>query len=74
MSVETFVEVGRVNGMTCQHCVASVTEEVEGIPGTRRVRLDLRSGRLSLSADRRIDPSELRRAVAEAGYQLVLAR
>lgn len=71
MSVETFIRYGEVSGMTCQHCVASVIEEIDAIPGVHAVRLDLNSAALSLTSDRRIDLSEVRRAVAEAGYELV---
>jgi copper chaperone CopZ len=33
-----------VAGMTCAHCVASVTEEVSEIPGVGNVQVDLASG------------------------------
>ncbi|MBP0644918.1 heavy-metal-associated domain-containing protein, partial [Mycobacterium tuberculosis] len=32
-----------VSGMTCGHCVASVEEEVSGIPGVQSVEVDLES-------------------------------
>ena len=52
-----------VSGMTCDHCVASVTEEIAELPGVRRVDVVLANGALSVDA--------VREAVAEAGYQLV---
>ena len=33
-----------VSGMTCGHCVSSVTEEVTNIPGVTDVQVDLASG------------------------------
>jgi copper chaperone len=33
-----------VEGMTCSHCVASVTEEVSEIAGVERVSVELRVG------------------------------
>ena len=33
-----------VTGMTCGHCVASVTEEISKLPGVREVNVDLVSG------------------------------
>ncbi|HEU5037799.1 MAG TPA: heavy-metal-associated domain-containing protein [Nocardioides sp.] len=59
-----------VTGMTCGHCVASVTEEVQAIPGVTDVQVDLASGALSITSSRTIDDDAVRAAVDEAGYQL----
>ena len=74
MTITTFTPVGTVEGLTCQHCVSAVTEEVGAIPGVRKVRLDLHTARLELQADRAIEPTELHRAVADAGYGLIIDR
>ncbi|HLS92929.1 MAG TPA: heavy-metal-associated domain-containing protein [Microbacterium sp.] len=58
-----------VKGMTCQHCVMSVTEEVSEIDGVEQVDVDLASGRLEVTADR-IDDGSVKAAVEEAGYAL----
>lgn len=60
-----------VQGMTCAHCVASVTEEVGQVPGVAGLEVDLPTGLLSLTGDGPIDPAAVRAAVEEAGYQLV---
>ncbi len=57
-----------VRGMTCGHCVASVTEEVQAVPGVQSVDVELDSGRLTVTGD--IEESTVRTAVEEAGYQL----
>ncbi|MGQ0632706.1 MAG: heavy-metal-associated domain-containing protein [Sporichthyaceae bacterium] len=57
-----------VIGMTCGHCVTSVTEEVAELPGVTDVDVDLASGRLTVSGD--TTPDAVRGAVEEAGYQL----
>jgi copper ion binding protein len=59
-----------VTGMTCEHCVASVTEEVAELPGVRRVDVDLASGRLDVEADGSLSDADVRGAVEEAGYGL----
>jgi copper chaperone len=61
---------GTVSGMTCGHCVASVTEEVQEIPGVERVEVDLDSGRLVVTSTQALDDGTVRAAVEEAGYQL----
>ena len=60
----------RVTGMTCEHCVASVSEEVGEIAGVTAVHVDLSSGALSVTSDRQLGVAEVRSAVEEAGYQL----
>jgi copper chaperone len=57
-----------VQGMTCQHCVLSVTEEVGEIAGVQGVSVDLASGRLLVRGD--ADDAAVRAAVAEAGYEV----
>ena len=59
-----------VSGMTCEHCVASVTEEVAELPGVRRVDVELADGTLSVDAEPPLSDDLVRAAVAEAGYQL----
>ena len=54
-----------VTGMTCQHCVASVTEEVTELPGVSQVDVDLASGRLHVVGD--VTAEQVQAAVAEAG-------
>ena len=59
-----------VVGMTCGHCVASVTEEVSAIEGVTDVDVDLESGRLRVTSDEPVDPTAIQEAVVEAGYQV----
>jgi copper ion binding protein len=59
-----------VTGMTCEHCVASVTEEVGELPGVRRVDVVLADGALTVEAEPRLSDDAVRRAVEEAGYRL----
>jgi copper chaperone len=59
-----------VTGMTCEHCVASVTEEVSELAGVTAVDVDLATGALSVTSDQPIPDEVVRGAVEEAGYQL----
>ncbi len=59
-----------VTGMTCAHCVASVTEEVQEIPGVEHVDVVLESGALTVTSSQALDDTAVRAAVEEAGYQL----
>ena len=69
MSSQTFT----VTGMTCGHCVASVTEEVTEVPGVAAVDVDLTSGALTVTPTdpaSPVDDAAIRAAVEEAGYAL----
>ncbi len=59
-----------VDGMTCGHCVAAVTEEVGGLPGVTEVAVDLPTGRLTFAATPPVPVAQVREAVEEAGYAL----
>ena len=59
-----------VTGMTCGHCVSSVTEEVQEIPGVNAVDVVLDTGAVTVTSEDPIDEAIMRAAVEEAGYQL----
>ena len=61
---------GTVVGMTCGHCVASVTEEVQEIPGVEQVDVVLETGSLTVTSAEPLDDATVRTAVEDAGYQL----
>lgn len=66
MASNTFTVVG----MTCSHCVTSVTEEVNQIPGVQDVDVELATGRLTVHSESELDPGAVEAAIEEAGYQL----
>ena len=73
MTTPTHSQSYSVNGLTCGHCVASVTEEIAEIDGVRDVDVDLVAGGTStvtVTSDQPLDAEALRAAVTEAGYQL----
>jgi copper chaperone CopZ len=62
-----------VTGMTCEHCVRAVTDELAALPGVRDVGVDLVVGGTStvrVLSDAPLPESAVRDAVAEAGYTL----
>lgn len=58
-----------VQGMTCEHCTASVREEVTEVAGVDDVAVDLASGRMVVRGSG-FDDAAVRDAVAEAGYEV----
>jgi copper chaperone len=59
-----------VTGMTCGHCVASVTEEVQEIPGVEDVKIDLPTGAVTITSAEPLADDAVRAAVEEAGYKV----
>ena len=57
-----------VTGMTCGHCVASVTDEVSRVDRVTNVDVDLASGQVTVTSDGPIDDAAIAAAVDEAGY------
>ncbi len=66
----------KMTGLTCGHCIASVTEEISELPMVTAVDVDLVSGGVStatVTSDQPVNPADLRAAVEEAGYEVVSA-
>lgn len=59
-----------VVGMTCQHCVTAVTEELSALPGVTDVTVDLVIGRVSIIGNVPLDDAAVRAAIEEAGYEV----
>lgn len=65
-STQTFT----VTGMTCGHCVSSVTEEVSELAGVQNVDVDLATGAVTITSSEPLEDDAVRAAVEEAGYAL----
>jgi copper chaperone len=56
--------------MSCNHCAASVTEEVQQVDGVTAVLVDLEAGRVTVQGQGLSDEA-VRAAADEAGYEVV---
>ncbi|MGP3971083.1 heavy-metal-associated domain-containing protein [Streptomyces sp. 6N223] len=72
-STSTSLSTYTVTGMTCGHCVSSVTEEVGKLPGVANVQVDLASGLVTVASQAPLERSAVAAAVTEAGYELAAA-
>jgi copper chaperone CopZ len=66
-----------VDGMTCDHCVHAVGQELTALDGVSDITIDLRPGASSVVAVTSaapLDPDSVRAAIDEAGYALVSGR
>ncbi|MCU1377061.1 MAG: Heavy metal transport/detoxification protein [Acidimicrobiales bacterium] len=59
-----------VQGMTCAHCVGSVTGEISRIEGVQDVQVDLAGGTVTVTSEAELERATVRSAVEDAGYEL----
>ncbi|WP_255454966.1 heavy-metal-associated domain-containing protein [Cryobacterium adonitolivorans] len=65
----------QVAGMTCSHCVASVTAEVGRVAGAEGVDVELVPGglsRVTVSSSSPVDRAAVAAAIDEAGYEMIV--
>ena len=62
-----------VSGMTCNHCVHAILEEVGAVPGVTGVDLTLEDAKLAVTSETPVDFDRIVEAVYEAGEQYSVA-
>ncbi|MEU9041008.1 MULTISPECIES: cation transporter [unclassified Kitasatospora] len=70
-SSQSLTSAFQVKGMTCGHCVTSVTAELKKIDGVTDVAVDLASGKVTVGSTRPLVDADVAAAIDEAGYDLV---
>jgi copper chaperone len=60
-----------VTGMTCEHCVRSVTKALQAVAGVEKVSVSLDTGRAHV--DGKAGPEVLIQAIEEEGYKAQVA-
>lgn len=58
----------KVSGMTCSKCAEAVTAAVKSLPSVQDVSVDLARGQVLVKGNP--DPSTVRAAIAEEGYEV----
>lgn len=60
-----------VEGMKCAHCTAKVEEALGAIDGVKKVKADLSTGVVTITAKKEIDMDVIITLVSEAGFNVV---
>jgi copper chaperone len=63
----------KVKGMSCQHCVMSVTKALNQLEGIQNVQVDLQKGEVRFDNTKALALNRIEKAIEEAGYQVVSA-
>ncbi|MDI3341209.1 MAG: heavy-metal-associated domain-containing protein [Sphaerobacter sp.] len=60
----------RVPDVSCEHCVAAITQELTKIPGVETVQVDLGSKLVTVEAADSVTDAQLRAGIEQAGYDI----
>jgi len=61
----------KIQGMSCHHCVMSVTKALTAIPGIQNLKVDLVKGEATFENTQNVPSPNIRKAVEEAGYKVI---
>jgi copper chaperone len=61
----------KVKGMSCQHCVMSVTKALNQLEGIQNVQVDLQKGEVRFDNIKALALNRIEKAIEEAGYEVI---
>jgi len=61
----------KVKGMSCQHCVASVTKALNDIEGISDVKVDLEAGSATYNENSPVTIEAIKDAISRIGFEVV---
>ena len=67
----TMGSVLKVKGMSCNHCVMSVTKALDKLDGIKNVKVDLQKGEVSFDNTKVIGSEKIEKAITDAGFEVV---
>lgn len=61
------METIKISGMSCQHCVGSVTKALQGLSGLKQVTVNLEAGEASFE-NNGVEREKIRAAIRQIGF------
>ncbi len=61
----------KIKGMSCQHCVNSVTKALQEIKGMADVKVDLARGEATYSETSPVSANDIKEAIRKIGFEAV---
>jgi copper chaperone len=61
----------KVKGMSCQHCVMSITKVLNQLEGIQNVQIDLQKGEVRFDNTKALVSNRIEKAIEDAGYEVV---
>jgi copper chaperone len=65
------VSILKVKGMSCQHCVMSVTKALSQLDGIKNVQVDLAKGEVQFDNTKNTASDRVHKAITDAGYEVI---
>ncbi len=59
----------KIKGMSCNHCVNSVKEALEGVDGITQADVNLEKGEATYGGD--VEPEVVKEAISAIGFEVV---
>jgi copper chaperone len=60
----------KVKGMSCQHCVMSVTKALSQLEGIKNIQVDLVKGEVRFDNAKEVTSNRIEKAITDAGYEV----
>jgi copper chaperone len=61
----------KVKGMSCQHCVMSVTRALNQLEGIQNVQVDLQKEEVRFDNTKALALNRIEKAIQDAGYEVI---
>lgn len=60
----------KVKGMSCQHCVMSVTKALSQLEGIKNIQVDLAKGEVRFENTKEVTSNRIEKTIKDAGYEV----
>jgi copper chaperone len=61
----------KVKGMSCQHCVMSVTKALVQLDGIKDVQVNLAKGEVRFDNTKGVASDQIEKTITDAGYEVI---
>ena len=61
----------KVKGMSCKHCVMSVTKALNQLEGIKNVQVDLAKGEVQFDNTKEVASNRIEKTIEDAGYEVI---
>lgn len=60
----------KIKGMSCNHCVTTITKVLNNIKGIKNVKVSLEKGEATFDEEKPVDVNMIKEQIRKAGYEV----
>ncbi len=60
----------KIKGMSCNHCVTTITKVLNNIKGIKNVKVSLEKGEATFDEEKPVDMELIKQQIKKAGYEV----